>query len=144
MKNIYEQVLFHYGIKVSPETQEGNWTYMKGPVDVQDVLWTSYVRSVYVLCPGVNCIRSSRPEVFCKKCVLKNFAKFTVKHLSGVCFLIKLQACNFIKKETLAQVFSCEFCETSKYTFSYRTPVAASVAPKIRFKFNEMNFMKSW
>ena len=33
-------------------------------------------------------------------------------------FLIKLQAepCNFIKKETLAQVFSCEFCEFSKNT----------------------------
>ena len=25
--------------------------------------------------------------------------------------------CNFIKKETLAQVFSCEFCEISKNTF---------------------------
>ena len=45
-------------------------------------------------------------------------------------FLIKLQAeaCNFIKKKTLAQVFSCEFCEISKNTFSYRTPpVAASI-----------------
>ena len=37
-------------------------------------------------------------------------------------------ACNFIKKETLAQVFSFEFCEISKNTFFYRTPlVAASV-----------------
>ena len=27
------------------------------------------------------------------------------------------EACNFIKKETLAQVFSCEFCEISKSTF---------------------------
>ena len=36
--------------------------------------------------------------------------------------------CNFIKKETLAQVFSCEFCEISENTFSYRTSlVAASV-----------------
>ena len=26
-------------------------------------------------------------------------------------------ACNFIKKETLAQVFSCEFYEISKNTF---------------------------
>ena len=36
-----------------------------------------------------------------------------------VSFLIKLQveACNFIKKETLAQVFSCEFCKISKSTF---------------------------
>ena len=33
----------------------------------------------------------------------------------------------FIKKETLAQVFSCEFCEISKNTFSYRTtPTVAS------------------
>ena len=39
-----------------------------------------------------------------------------------------LKNSNFIKKETLAQVFSCEFCEISKNTFSYRTPpVAASV-----------------
>ena len=38
------------------------------------------------------------------------------------------QACNFIKKETLEQVFSCEFCEISKNIFSYRTPpVDASV-----------------
>ena len=33
----------------------------------------------------------------------------------------------FIKTESLAQGFSCEFCEISKNTFSYRTPpVAAS------------------
>ena len=35
-----------------------------------------------------------------------------------VSFLIKLQSsCNFIKKEALAQVFSCEFCEISENTF---------------------------
>ena len=74
------------------------------------------------------------------KGVLKNLAKFTGKHLCEslffnkvaglVSFLIKLQAwaCNFIKKETLAQLFSREFCEISKNTFSCRTPpVAASV-----------------
>ena len=34
--------------------------------------------------------------------------------------------CNFFKKETLAQVFFCEFCEISKNTFFYRIrPVAA-------------------
>ena len=54
-----------------------------------------------------------------------------------VAFLIKLQpeaiklqaeACNFIEKEILAQVFSCEFCKIYKNSFSYRTPpVAASV-----------------
>ena len=63
-----------------------------------------------------NIFRSSRLEVFCKKGVLGNFPKFTGKHH------------NFIKKETLAQVFSCEFWEIIKNPFSYRTlPVAASV-----------------
>ena len=39
------------------------------------------------------------------------------------------ETCNLIKKETLAQVFSFEFCKIFKNTFFYRTPpVAASVA----------------
>ena len=36
------------------------------------------------------------------------------------------QACNFIEKETLAQAFFCEFCDISKNTFSYRTPLVAA------------------
>ena len=47
--------------------------------------------------------RGSRPEVFCKNGVLRNFCR---SHMS--------EACNFIKKETLAQVFSCKFFEISK------------------------------
>ena len=39
--------------------------------------------------------KSSRQEVFCKKGVLRNFAKFTGKHLSQSLFLIKLQT--FVK-----------------------------------------------
>ena len=45
-----------------------------------------------------------------KKSVLKNFTKFTGKHLC--------QSLNFIKKETLVQVFSSEFCEISNNIFS--------------------------
>ena len=47
--------------------------------------------------------RSSRTEVFCKKGVLRNFAKLTGKYMYRSLFLIKLQteACSFIKKETL-------------------------------------------
>ena len=44
-------------------------------------------------------------------------------------FLTKLEtsACNFIKKETLAQVFPCEFCEIFKNIFTYTaSPVAAT------------------
>ena len=67
-----------------------------------------------------NQLRSSRPEVFCKKGILRNFTKFTGKHLCQGLFLIKF----FIK--TLAQVFSCEFCEIFKNTIFYRTPLVAT------------------
>ena len=48
-----------------------------------------------------------------------NCAKFTGKYQYQSLFLIKLQAeaCNFIKKETLGQVFLCDFCEIFKNTF---------------------------
>ena len=39
------------------------------------------------------------------------------KHLCQGLFFNKVQACNFTKKEALAQEFSCEFCEISRDTF---------------------------
>ena len=74
--------------------------------------------------------RSSGLEMFCIKSVLRNLAKFTGKHLCQGLFLNKvagLRPVTFPKKETLAQVFSCEICEITKNTFFYRAPpVAAS------------------
>ena len=48
--------------------------------------------------------RSSRPDVFCKKGVFRNFGKFTGKHLCQSLYVNKVagQACNFIKIETLS------------------------------------------
>ena len=46
-----------------------------------------------------------------KKAVLKNFTKFTGKHLCQGLFF------NKVAKKTQAQVFSCEFCEISENTF---------------------------
>ena len=53
--------------------------------------------------------RSSHRRCSIEKGVLKTFAKFTGKHLCQSLF--------FIKKETLAKVFSCEFCKIFKNTF---------------------------
>ena len=33
---------------------------------------------------------------------------------------------SLLRKKTLAQVFSCEFCEIDKNTFYYRTPLVAA------------------
>ena len=54
-----------------------------------------------------------------KKNVLRNFAKFTGKHLCQRLFFNKVAglAWNFIKKDNLAQVLSCEFWETFKNSF---------------------------
>ena len=87
--------------------------------------------------------RSSRPDMFCKKGVdvLRNFTKFTGKHLCESLFFNKVaglrpEAFNFIKNIILAQGFSCEFCEISKNTFSYRTPpVVASSSTRFLEEF---------
>ena len=61
-------------------------------------------------------LRSSHWRCSVKKCVLRILTKFTGKHLCQSLFFNKK-----IQRETLAQVFSCEFCEISKNTFPYRT-----------------------
>ena len=68
--------------------------------------------------PQGSCFRSNYQGCSVKKGVLRKFAKFTEKHLcQGLFFNKVVGACNFIKKEALTQVFSCEFCEISKNTF---------------------------
>ena len=60
------------------------------------------------------------PEVFNKKGVLRNFAKFTGKHLCQSLFFIKVAVvyvCIFIKKETLALTFFYDFGESFKNIF---------------------------
>ena len=65
------------------------------------------------------------PEAFCKKGVVKNFAKFTGNTFARV-FFTKLQ--------TLAQLFSCEFCEIFKSTFC--TEHLWMTASVLLFQFN--------
>ena len=60
-------------------------------------------------------------EACCKTGVFRNFTKFTGKHRRQGPFFnkktSKAPACNVIKKETLSQAFSCEFCKISKNNF---------------------------
>ena len=54
--------------------------------------------------------------MFYEKIFLKSFVNFTGKHLCWSLFEIKLQAYNFIKKETPTQVFSYEIWEIFENT----------------------------
>ena len=40
----------NYLVFLTPWTQEVNLTYITGSENVQDVFWTPYIRSIYVLC----------------------------------------------------------------------------------------------
>ena len=66
-----------------------------------------------------NLIQKQPAEVFFMKICSSNFRKIHRKIPVPESFLIKLQAesCKFIKKNTLAQVFSCEFCKISNNSF---------------------------
>ena len=73
---------------------------------------------------------SGRPKLAPKLKMLRIYWHLAqlIFHRVGMIFHLIFQAWafNFIKKETLAQVFSCEFCEIFKNTFSYRTHLMAA------------------
>ena len=60
--------------------------------------------------------KSSHHRYSLRKGVLRSFAKVTGKHLCQSLFFNNV-ACNFVKKETLVEVLSCEFCEFFMNTF---------------------------
>ena len=72
--------------------------------------------------------RSSRPEVFCRKGVLRNFAKFTGKHMCQSLFFNKverLRPATLLKKRLLHRCFPVNFekffiafWQGPKYTFN--------------------------
>ena len=41
-----------YFLLYTPWAQDVNWTYIRRSEDILEVFWTSYVRSIYVLCSG--------------------------------------------------------------------------------------------
>ena len=115
--NIFEQVVtVAYQISLETNCVEvsslvtlhdwGSATFLRKELTALDMVLNtlmSHKLSTYCYnidaCKDPNDYRSSRPEVFFKKSVLRNFAKFTGKHLCQSLFFNKvagLQACNFI------------------------------------------------
>ena len=73
-------------------------------------------------------------EAVARRCSVKKvFLKVTQNSKENTCARVfffdkvaSLRPATLLKTETLAQVFSCEFCQISKNTFSYRTPPMAA------------------
>ena len=80
---------------------------------------------IFLLFGSWSLVRSSHPDVFCKKGVLRNFAKSTGKHLCQSLFFTKVaglrpKACNLIKKRLWHKYFHVNFAKF------LRTPLMAA------------------
>ena len=93
----------------------------------KNLVFGHFLRSADMNVSNISTIRSSRPGVFCKKGALWNSAKFTEKQMCHNLFFNKVAGLR-PEKETLAQVFSCEFYKISKNIFFHRTPLVAASA----------------
>ena len=70
--------------------------------------WNNILQEIYWCNVGPDHIQKQPLEVFCKKCVLKNFTLFTGKHLCWSLFLIKLQSFSpstLLKRDSNTGVF---------------------------------------
>ena len=86
---------YHYSIGLLPlfkldesfiklrTSQESNTLVLKASAH-------SYNRIIFIFLSAPMTLRSSHPEVFCKKGVLKNFVKFIAKHLCQSLFFNKI------------------------------------------------------
>ena len=79
---------------------------MQTKSDTEAVSWRCFVKKVFLK------LSQNSPENTCAR------VSFSIK--------LQIEACNFIKKETLAQMLFCEFSEISNNTFPYRTPPVAT------------------
>ena len=94
--------------------------------------------------PKVITSRSNHRRCSVKKDVLRNFTKFTGKHLYHSLFFNKVAG----RKATLAQVFFCEFCEISINTF-FTEHLWATASVQVVMKFGTLkiqleNTNSSW
>ena len=108
-------------------------------------------------CVRVYDLNSNRRYIFFmnsrggQRCSVKRVVLEILQNSQGntcvrVSFLINLQGstCNLIKKQTLAQVFPCEFCKISKNTYFYRTPVPNFEKGEIRKKMSSSRNLKEF
>ena len=79
-------------------------------------LYFSDIFNSWVICLSVPFLSASFRQCDLREKNNKTYLRWNTIHCK---YFIKAQpeTCNFIKEETLAQVFSCEFCEISKNNF---------------------------
>ena len=105
-------IFFKYGTTKSGKCPYILWSVIYAKTHLQAAVYLS-LKSIH-FCKELEKVAR---RCYVKKDFLENFAKVTEIHLCQSPFFkrkLLLSLCNFIKKETLTQVFSCEFCEIFK------------------------------
>ena len=104
---------------VTPQTQDANWTYIRRSEDVQDVFWTSYVRSIYVLCLRGRSIHQRKWMVFSRSSHFPNMnrkkefcgVRQTHWKTSLVEPFFRLLSATLVKKLLMNKPFSVNGCK---------------------------------
>ena len=88
------------------------------------ISWRLYACPIYCLNFIVDFVKSSRPEVFCKKGIHRNSAKFTGKHLCQSLFFNKvagLRPATLSKKRLWHRCFPVNFAKFLRTPFLQNT-----------------------
>ena len=118
--------------------------HIRAHLSSQNIFFGKYNQTFWV----VTSIRSSQRRCSVRKGFLRNLAKFPRKTpVPESLFLIKFQVllATLLKKETLAQVFSCEFYEIPKNTFftEHLWATASQLSPSRHAVFREYSLSVS-
>ena len=94
----------------------------------------------WIFVKATSSYKSSHRRCSIRKGSLRNFGKFTGKHLYQDLFLNKVTGLsgNFIKEETQTKVFSCGFCEISENNLFTEHLWATVSAHSLQLYWNEL------
>ena len=127
LQRIHESIFLYSNRQISHLVQACNQKFVRAKDPVGNLLLQKLKSCIF------------NTEAVAQRCSVKKlFLEISQKSQENNCARslfyqnCRPEACNFIKEETLAQVFLCEFCGISKNTFLYRTPLVAAFVFSIK------------
>ena len=93
---------------------------------VYSILWSVWVSFAFLekARPNRYCLRKETKAVIRRCSVKKVFLEISQNSQENTC--ASCRPATLLKKESLALVFSCKFCEISQNNFLYRTPLVTA------------------
>ena len=129
--------LFYLKTQQNKKTKKAKETKQEKRIFVNGIWWYRLqICSVYFWLLDRVVIETVAQRCCVKKLFLEISENSSKNTCARVSVLLKLQGWNFIKKETLAQVFSCEFLRTHCLTGHLRWQVLSQISPGCSYEFN--------